>query len=201
MITFNRGMNARSLVRTCALFAALAGGAVSANAQDAGLPGGAQSLSETYKDWTIACRLVEQQVPPADAKQDRASASSGPSMRICSVSQQQVTENRQTVLTVELRPDGDGMTGGMILPFGLALAKGILLKVDAADISQPIPFSTCLPTGCLVLFRFDTAIVAALRQGNMLSVLVSDRNGQPLELGVSLSGFAAATDRLQILTN
>jgi len=190
-------MTGRILPLTCALLAALAAGATSANAQDEGLPGGAQSLSETYKDWTVACRLIEQAARSAETKQDRSASSAGAPMRICAVSQQQVTQNRQTVLTVEIRPDGDGLTGVMILPFGLALAKGVLLKVDDAGPGDLIAFSTCLPAGCLVPLQLDADMVAALRKGNTLSLLVSDRGGQPLELAISLVGFAAAYDRVQ----
>jgi len=133
---------------------------------------------------------------PRRAYQSSAQAPLNDGSHVCVLSQQQVTENRQRVLTEELRIDGNGLAGVMTLPFGLALSKGVVLQADKAGPGDPIVFSTCLPAGCLVPLQLDAAMVAALRKGNTLSLLVFDRNGQPLELSISLAGFAAAYDRV-----
>ena len=171
-------------------------GSATAMAQDNTLPGDADSLSETYKDWSVVCGALKPAASSDKSKQNRAPTSGQDGSLACVLSQQQVTEDRQRVLTVELRIDGNGLAGVMILPFGLALSKGVVLKADKAGPGDPIAFSTCLPAGCLVPLQLDAGMVAALRKGNTLSLLVSDRNGQPLEFAISLAGFAVAYDRV-----
>ncbi|WP_069093614.1 invasion associated locus B family protein [Methyloligella halotolerans] len=70
------------------------------------LPGGASSLTETHEDWTVGCSVQ------AEGKR-------------CVFSQ--ALGNKQTgqrLLSMELRPEGDGIEGVILAPFGLRLAKG-----------------------------------------------------------------------------
>src|SRR5262245_5086988 len=99
----------------------------SAAAQDAGytLPGGASSLQETYQDWSLACQ--------------------GSPKAVCAVSQQQTQQNGQRVLAVELRKGADGgVSGNLVLPFGLLLDAGATLQIDDGQPRAPLRFSTCL---------------------------------------------------------
>lgn len=96
------------------------------------LPGGASSLTEAHGDWTAACQVV-----PASTAQ--------PARKVCARSQRQVNQQRQMVLAVELRPSGEGgVTGMMILPFGVGVREGVALKVDDVQIGRHLAVSTCL---------------------------------------------------------
>jgi invasion protein IalB len=156
--------------------------ASSASAQNTpGLPGGATSLRETYDDWIVAC-VVEQ------------------SYKTCVIQQELRRQNGQRVLAVELRPSVGGVEGAMVLPFGIALAKGAIVQIDDSPASAPIAFRTCLPAGCIALLAFDTKTLASLRKATALKIKVSpDGEGADLQWPVSLKGFGTALDRVAAL--
>lgn len=167
----------RIRLATLTLFAAFAPGMVLAQ----GLPGGASTLDETHGDWRVVCAAPQGNVQ-------------------CAISQSQVSsENRQRVLTIELRAaeEGDAANGVLLLPFGLRLADGVALTVDENPASQMLAFSTCLTAGCLVPLAFDAEAVSALRAGTTLFVnaAVND-NGQEIAFSISLTGFTSAFARL-----
>ena len=158
-----------------ALFALLA---LPALAQEGGA--GPSQISEVYGDWTLNCATEE-------------------GRRDCAVSQSLIdTETRQHVLTLELyRADDGTLEGMMVLPFGLNFARGVALAVDEAALGVPLPFLTCLPSGCLVPVGFATAEADRLRAGTSLSVSGTSAAGEEaVPMSISLSGFTTATQRL-----
>lgn len=162
--------------------AALLAMSVPAAAQNAGstLPGGASSLQETYQDWSLSCQ--------------------GSQKVVCAVSQQQAQQNGQRVLAVELRGGTEGgISGNLVLPFGLLLDAGAVLQIDDGQPRAPLRFSTCVPAGCLVPLDFDAKTIAALRPGTALKIKVQNMDKQEVTLSVSLKGLAAALDRLKVL--
>lgn len=168
------------LTLCCAGFA----GSSSAFAQTAPtLPGGASSLNETHGDWTVACAL-----------QDNA--------KRCALSQQQADpQSRQRMLAVELALTADGQAAGaLVLPFGLALDRGVVLRIDESKPMPTLPFRTCLPAGCIVPISFDSAMVAGLRKGKQLKLETVADGGNAISFSVSLNGLASALDRLADLT-
>lgn len=145
------------------------------------LPGGASSLQETYQDWRVACQVV-----------DNATA--------CAIFQQQAMQDGQRVLSIELSNAADnGLSGILVLPFGLRLDAGVVLRVDEGTANEPRRFRTCLPVGCVVPLTLDAATVSAMRAGHTLALLATGDDGQELSFPVSLSGIGAALDRLQAL--
>lgn len=145
------------------------------------LPGGASALSETYQNWRVAC--AQQATAPH-----------------CSLSQSQVQDIGQRVLTVELTLHSENTIAGIIvLPFGLALTAGASLQIDDNPAGQTLPFRTCLPVGCVVPVTFDPDAIAMLRAGVMLNVTTTSDAGQQIPFKISLAGFSAALDRLTAL--
>lgn len=68
------------------------------------LPGGASTLTETHGDWVVGCQIV--------------SADNG-QLRQCSISQRQMTQQGQQILSVGLGlHEEGGMAGTVVLPFG-----------------------------------------------------------------------------------
>jgi invasion protein IalB len=178
------------MVRTTAWRASLLGLALViaghiAIAQDAvsALPNGASSVQETYQDWLVTCVQAE-------------------AAKRCALSQQQSQADGQRVLAIELLPSKDGgLTGAMVLPFGLALDAGATLQVDEQAPLGSLRFSTCLPAGCIVPIRFDDAVVLGLRQGSSLKVNLSlEGSAEPVPLTISLRGFSVALDRTMALS-
>ncbi|OKP63678.1 hypothetical protein BTE77_35505 [Ensifer adhaerens] len=154
-----------------------------AQAPAATLPGGASSLQETYDAWRVVC--VQQATAPH-----------------CSVTQQQTQQNGQQVLMLELFTDAESnqLKGTLVLPFGLALANGVRLREGDKELGGKFAFSTCVPVGCLVPMAFDTAALARLRKGESLKVSASvSDSGQPVDLSISLKGFAQAHDRISLV--
>lgn len=155
-----------------------------ANAQtqtkSSSLPGGASSLQETYGDWQVAC------IPGKDGRQ-------------CLVRQEQhKKDTKQLVLAAELVPAAEGdMRMTLVLPFGLNLADGVILQIDDGPASQAVPFTTCLPVGCLAILKVDSELQKSLKAGSKAKLLVRGyENGQGVGLALSLKGFTQATARL-----
>lgn len=152
-----------------------------ARAQTSGLPGGASSLNETYKDWRVTC------------------IHEGATKR-CVLSQVQTQQNGQRVLAIELNaPNGNAVTGTLILPFGLALEPGVTFQIDEKTAMQPVRFRTCLPAGCIVNINFDAPTLAALRAGTVVKVKATADGGAPTPFSISLQGLGTALDRIAVL--
>lgn len=145
------------------------------------LPGGASSLNETYRDWRVAC------VQEGTAKR-------------CALSQAQAQQNGQRVLAIELNaPNGNAVTGTLVLPFGLALDSGVAFQIDDKPAMQPLRIRTCLPGGCIVNVNFDAATIVALRAGAVLKVKAVADGGAATPFSISLQGFGTALDRVAAL--
>ena len=144
------------------------------------LPDGATSLTETHDTWQLNCIDEDAAV-------------------ICAISQAQIDNNSgQQFLAIELRPDGaGGLSGALVLPFGLALGQGITLKIDEQETSVALGFSTCLPVGCIVPIGFANEAIDAISTANKLNLTatISD-SGEPINLSVNLSGFQSANTRM-----
>lgn len=148
-------------------------------AQQASLPGGATNLNETHGDWRTICSTTAEGEPN------------------CSFVQERVTgQNGQRLLAVELRPNGGGYQGTLVMPFGLALPYGVGLQVDDLEPMRIAPFQTCLYSGCLVPITFNPADGEALRAGRVLRLLARGNDGSEVILELSLNGFTAAAQRV-----
>lgn len=147
-----------------------------------GLPGGASSLNETYRDWRVVC------------------AQQGNQKR-CALSQAQVQQNGQRILAIELNaPTGNAVSGILILPFGLAFESGVGLQIDEKPPLQPLRFRTCVPGGCIVSLAFDAPALIALRAGTALKIKAVADGGEAMPLSISLQGFGTALDRVGALS-
>lgn len=150
------------------------------------LPGGGTSLAETHDDWTVACRIIG---TAGDSRE-----------KVCTLAQQQVSGKRhQRALEIVLRPDKGGATGILVLPFGLALAKGVTYQLDGAKPGAVQLFRTCLPAGCVVDVSFDMQTIAAMEKGRVLKLNTAADGGRAMSFSVPLIGFASAYQRVNAL--
>jgi invasion protein IalB len=154
--------------------------AQSTAAPAAHLPNGASSISETYGDWTVNCRLLEGQ------------------KQCLLVQAQGDTQTKQRIFEIQLRTPKDGKTEGTVLmPFGLKLDSGAILSLDDKDLGQGLRFSTCTPQGCLLPVSLQTVTIEAMKKGKMLTVAsLNLNNGEVVAFKISLEGFAAASARV-----
>ncbi|WP_184711278.1 invasion associated locus B family protein [Rhizobium lusitanum] len=165
--------------------AALAGLLLAAaSASAASLPGGAGSLVETYQDWIVACQ-AQNNTTQCVMRQVQSNKETG-----------------QNLLTVEFANAADGkLQAALLMPFGLALAQGVSVRIDDAQATSPAAFSTCIPQGCLASVAFDSGQAAKLKTGTSLNVSATAlAPPQPIALKVSLKGFSAALARVGELT-
>jgi invasion protein IalB len=144
------------------------------------LPNGASSVNETYADWTVNCRLIDGQ-------------------KQCLLMQTQGnSQTKQRLFEIELQMPRDGKVEGTILmPFGLKLDSGALLKLDEKDFGAGLRFSTCLPQGCLLPVSWQTPSIDAMKKAKMLTVASLNLNsGEVVAFRISLDGFAPAVARI-----
>ncbi len=114
----------------------------------------------------------------------------------CRAVQQLVAqENKQLViqLTARLGPDKAPVLG-LQLPLGINLAEPIQLKVDAGK-EERFPVQTCTTAGCLLSIPLKDPLLASMRTGTLLKVIVFDANKRAITIDVPLLGFGLAFDK------
>ncbi|MDX3809778.1 invasion associated locus B family protein [Bosea thiooxidans] len=144
------------------------------------LPNGASAINETYGDWTVDCRILNGQ-------------------RLCLLTQSQGnSQTGQRVFAIELRTPKEGRAEGTILvPFGMKLENGAVLRLDDKDLGQGLRFSTCLAQGCLLPISFPTVATNAMKTGKTLTVAALNLStSEPVSFNVPLNGFAAGLERI-----
>jgi len=144
------------------------------------LPNGASAINEVYEDWTIDCRLSE-------------------TGKVCRLSQAQ--GNSQTgrrVFAIELDAPRNGRAEGTVLmPLGVKLDAGAIVKLDDKNLGQGLRFSACAQQGCIASITLPTASIDAMRKAQALSIAsLGLANNEPIVFKISLKGFSAAIDRL-----
>lgn len=138
------------------------------------------AIQETYRAWQVVCQ------PDSSGKG-----------KLCAMSQERSdSKSGQRVMAAELRPSQDGLQATFIMPFGLALQAGVALQVDDNPPTPAIPFSTCVPAGCILPVNFDDKVVGVLRKASTLTMKIKTVAGEDMALTFSLDGFTAASQRL-----
>ncbi|CAD5271972.1 Invasion protein IalB, involved in pathogenesis [Bosea sp. 21B] len=149
------------------------------------LPNGASAVNEVYGDWTVDCRINDGQ-------------------KLCLLTQSQGdSRTNQRVFAIELRAPKDGRAEGTILmPFGVKLENGAVLKLDEKDLGQGLRFSTCVPAGCLLPISFPTVATDAIKGGKTLTAAALNLSSNDVvSFNIALNGFGPALDRLVQLAN
>jgi invasion protein IalB len=154
-------------------------GQLATPALTAQLPNGASSITETYGNWVVDCRLADGQ------KQCRL-------LQI-----QRNSQANQRLLEVEFWMPREGkIEGTILLPFGLKLDSGALLKLDDQYLGQELRFLTCVPGGCLLPVSFSMTGIDALKNGKILTVASLNLSDEIIVFKVPLDGFATASARI-----
>ncbi|AWN36985.1 invasion associated locus B family protein [Methylobacterium radiodurans] len=146
-------------------------------------PAGADTVSETYGEWTTNCARAEARTS-------------------CLVTQSQgdrQSGRRQFVF--ELRTPQEGRAEGLILmPFGLNIETGVTFKLDESVLGKGAPYTTCTSEGCLVPISFPTLATDAMKTAKALVVNAQKANSsETVTITLPLGGFNAAFARATAL--
>jgi invasion protein IalB len=115
--------------------------------------------------------------------------------------QQRLDEQGQTVLAIAVGKVPSTNDPGMliILPLGIWLPPGVVLKIDGGE-EVPARVERCERRGCQVELLLEPNVLAKLRAGREVNVLfqIYDEAGEPQLVGVpfSLLGFTAALNEV-----
>jgi len=144
-------------------------------AQDA-----APSLRATYGDWEVRCVSETECVMTQLHRRSEQSA--------------------DAVFTV-VKSGGltgtDGQTfesfAEIVVPLGVYLPGGLGLKVDNQP-AKAAPFERCIDEGCVVRAPISSTMLANLKAGGTVNIVIFGAPEQPVQIPMSLSGFTAAYD-------
>jgi invasion protein IalB len=101
-----------------------------------------------------------------------------------------ITDTQEPILVLRVYHAGGGEDLAIAsLPLGVFLPAGIGLVIDAQP-EQRFVYVTCNQSGCHVGIPLDSALLAGLKVGATALVRVFDGGQQPVDLPLSLSGFA-----------
>ncbi|OOZ37016.1 invasion associated locus B family protein [Solemya elarraichensis gill symbiont] len=148
---------------------------------------GEVTVNEGHGDWRVTCQTV---------KREQAETTQ------CVMSQiQKRKDSERVLLEVRVVPTAGGKIAGRIrMPLGVSLKDGVTLRIDDTEPFAALAYRTCLPSGCMVPFQFDSDIVKKLKDGGNLKLSLVSVNNKKFGFAVSLKGFTAAYDRVKGLT-
>jgi invasion protein IalB len=138
-----------------------------------------------FQDWAVRCGR------PAEGAAEA-----------CEMLQQRQDEQGQTVLAIAVGdvPNNDSPGMLIILPLGVWLPPGVVVKVDGGK-EVPARIERCERRGCQVELLLKPEVLTVLKSGREANVLfqIYDQNGQPKVVGVpfSLLGFTAALEEIK----
>lgn len=81
----------------------------------------------------------------------------------------------------------------IVVPLGVYLPGGLGLKVDDQP-AKAAPFERCIDEGCVVRAPISRTMLANLKAGGTVNIVIFGAPEQPVQIPMSLSGFTAAYD-------
>ena len=130
--------------------------------------------------WSIAC----------------ASASVDADLQ-CRMTQELFTaEGRQRILAVTVaRSASGGFEMTLAIPHGAMLPAGLLLKIDDRE-PVKVAIESSNAAGVYARIPLDEALGAAVKRGYTMSVGITNRSGNLVQIPVTLAGFTAGLARI-----
>lgn len=141
-----------------------------------------RATAEMYGDWGVECKLVEDN-------------------RTCSMVQTQIDPRRKVAFIMVVTPPLAGTSKAvLVMPFGVSLPEGVIIRIDGDEGELHVGFAACLLSGCIVQIELGQDRLDLMASGRLLKVLaVVFGNQETLNFDVSLKGFGAAIQRLQTI--
>lgn len=101
---------------------------------------------------------------------------------------------------LKLPASGEAAAGATVVtPLGTLLTSGVVLQIDS-DAKRQYPFGWCSQVGCFARFGLDNETIGSMKRGSsgeLTLVSVADPDA-PISVPLSLTGFTAAYDSLEI---
>ena len=82
-----------------------------------------------------------------------------------------------------------------VAPAGVHLPTGLVMRVDESK-PRKVPYQVCTPAGCVAEIILDDELLAAMEAGKTMIAAYRRLAPEPVRVGVSLKGFAAAREAL-----
>ncbi|MGE5303857.1 MAG: invasion associated locus B family protein [Alphaproteobacteria bacterium] len=117
----------------------------------------------------------------------------------CSVEQTVIlTKTQQFLLSVVIRVPPDTREPGMMihLPLGLFLPAGVTVQLEGQK-PQQLQIQTCEAKGCYAGTAVSSAMLAAMKQSERLTIIFEDLPKNKISVPVPLKGFAEAYQKIQ----
>lgn len=155
---------------------------------DAGPKLGERYSKEKFGDWDLACIKTERETDP------------------CSMLQLLNDTNGNPVAEVSmfrLENSGQAVAGAtVIVPLETLLPAQLTISVDGAN-AKRYNYSFCNQIGCVAQIGFTQSEVNAFKKGAKanLSLVPAPAPDQRIDLTMSLSGFTAAFDAVDVVSN
>ena len=86
-------------------------------------------------------------------------------------------------VAVRLSPETKKPIMLLLLPMGISLPAGVTVKFGQ-DAAKKVPLQSCDGTGCLAEYAVTEAEIAAMLEGQVLTISVQDRDKQPVSVQV-----------------
>lgn len=132
--------------------------------------------SEVYGDWTVRC-VPRENLPPCDIVQFAKHRESG-------------TQIMQ--FSVAYGGKGDSYGVQIILPLGILVAGGVLIRIDDETDLTDFAITRCEAVGCFVERMLLSKDIKPFETGSKGIIAVMDRDSRPLVIPLSFSGFSEA---------
>lgn len=190
------GMGARAGFAALVMAIGLSFAAAPAFAQGAAKPakpaapaaGGAPAAAaapaaKDEKDKNFWVKLCEKTPSIADPKKE---------MSVCLTHHEQLESTSGMVLvSVAIRQiEGQDKEGLMVMvPLGMQLRPGVLLKIDEDAKPLELPFTLCHPMGCTAEIEATKEIMDKLKKAKMLAVGAINLGGKTIGFRVPMAGF------------
>jgi len=116
---------------------------------------------------------------------------------VCAMSQGLIAKNsgqRVLSVTISKNPSG-GYVAGFSLPHGLLLSEGVQVWVDDGARTKHT-ITTADQNGSYAPMPLEAAMLATMKKGTILNVLVKAVSGDEVIFQLSLNGFTAALDKI-----
>ncbi|MEM8730188.1 MAG: invasion associated locus B family protein [Pseudomonadota bacterium] len=148
---------------------------------------GQRYIKETFGDWNLACIKTEAEVDP------------------CSLVQVLVDETSNPVAEVSLfRLGGAQAAAGatVIVPLETFLPGQLTISVDGGA-AKRYNYQFCNQIGCVAQIGLTQADVESYKAGRsaIVTLVPAPAPDQPINLAMSLSGFTAGYDVVDVVTN
>ena len=146
----------------------------------------------THGAWQIQCGTA-----PADAGGDQAGKKSCGMVQITH-SEKNAKIGLSLVIIKTKQGDKDVIMMRVMAPIGVYLPTGVALEIDGAAVGR-VPFTRCRPQICEALAEASPETLAKMKKGTAANFIVYEAPGLGIPMKISLEGFSAALDNLNIL--